>query len=63
MTARLINLDDRRPKIREPVKCLHCCTSFDSTHKRDRGPNEYIPGCPGCDEVAAIPVWQWLYGR
>lgn len=59
----VINLDDHRPKTRETVVCLFCGSTWNSTHKADRHPNEYIAGCEGCDEVAAIPVCEWLYGR
>lgn len=56
-SATVIELDAYRPKVIEQMICMFCGTGHllrhtVSSHLRYHGP------CPGCDEVASVPLSQ-----
>jgi hypothetical protein len=63
VTARLINLDDHRRHVTEQMVCLFCRTEHTLRHIVDDRVKYWPCGENGCDEVASLPVWEWLYGR
>lgn len=56
MSARLVVLDEHRPRTFETMHCLWCHTEHELIHIRA----ERYFACPGCDEEASIPLWKWL---
>lgn len=58
MTAEVIDLNARRPKVYEAVFCLFCGTEHALVHIDTSDPNAYFGPCPGCDEEASVPLWR-----
>lgn len=54
--AKIVNLDDYRPRVTETMHCLFCRTVHVQRHIVDRRKRYFA--CPGCDETASIPEWK-----
>jgi transposase-like protein len=58
MEARVLYLDDYRPRVTEKMHCLFCRTRHVQKHLIDKR-QRYFP-CPGCDETASVPEWSLI---
>jgi hypothetical protein len=53
--AKILNLDDFRPRVTEQMRCLFCGLTHVLRHLVNRRPGYFE--CPGCDETASVPEW------
>jgi hypothetical protein len=53
--AKVLHLDDFRPRITEQMRCLFCGVTHVLRHLAQRR-TPYFE-CPGCDETASVPEW------
>jgi hypothetical protein len=53
--AKVLYLDDFRPKVTDSMRCLFCGTVHILRHVVTRQ-TQYFP-CPGCDETTSVPEW------
>ncbi len=53
--AKVLYLDDFRPRVTETMRCLFCGMVHVLRHVTGTR-THYFP-CPGCDETASVPEW------
>jgi transposase-like protein len=53
--AKVVVLDDFRPRVTERMQCLFCGLTHVLRHLANRR-QPYFE-CPGCDETASVPEW------
>jgi len=54
-TAKIVKLDDYRPRVTEQMRCLFCGLTHVLRHDVKTGQRYFE--CPGCDETASVPEW------
>jgi hypothetical protein len=54
-TAKIVHLDDYRPRVTERMHCLFCGLVHVLRH--DARTRQRYFECPGCDETASVPEW------
>jgi len=56
IVAKILYLDDFRPRVTETMRCLFCGMVHVLCHIVTGTRPRYYP-CPGCDETASVPEW------